>query len=111
MEKAPWTIGIQNKVKRSRHFPATANQRWFIRALARDSGKEPKEWLIAAKQHGAFKEMVHGKPETSTHQGFLHAQESIDYEDMSAAMAGRLIAWMRLSQLQPTYSPGDPKPR
>ena len=55
--------------------------------------------------------MVHGKPETSTHQGFLHAQESIDYEDMSAAMAGRLIAWMRLSQLQPTYSPGDPKPR
>ena len=32
---------------------ATQWQRWFIRALARDSGKQPEEWLQEAKEAGA----------------------------------------------------------
>ena len=40
----------------------------------------------------------------------MHSHGSVGYEDMTAAMAGRLIAWMRLSQMRPTYSQDDPKP-
>lgn len=48
---------------------ATQWQRWFIRALARESGKRPEEWLQEAKDAGA-----HASP--SSHQGYpMNGQE------------------------------------
>ena len=82
---------------------ATQVQRWFIRALARDTGKSPDEWLREAQQAG-----THAPP--TSHQGYLHARSDLSYAEITAPMAGRLIAWMRLGQMRPTYSPDDPKP-
>ena len=81
---------------------ASARQLWFIRALARDTGKTPEQWLREAKDDGA-------RAPASTHQGYL-ARSDRGYYAMTAQMAGRLIAWMRLRQMRPTRSPEDPKP-
>ena len=78
-------------------------QLWFIRALARGTGRTPEQWLREAKDDGAC-------APASTHQGYL-ARSARGYYAMTAPMAGRLIAWMRVRQLRPTQSPDDPKPR
>lgn len=82
---------------------ATEYQRWFIRALARNSGKDPAEWLRLAKEDGY-------RAPPSSHQSYLRKHCAVGYTSMTAPMAGRLIAWMRLRQMRPTYSPDDRRP-
>ncbi|MYA17929.1 MAG: hypothetical protein F4Z28_14820 [Gammaproteobacteria bacterium] len=70
-------------------MPLTATgydvQRWFIRALARDSGNPPGAWPREAHRAGRW-------PRRRPIRPYLHARASIGYETMTAPIADRLIA-------------------